>query len=56
MTRYSCTDRMCGASDCATCHPEWQGEEPVDDMAEDADDARREDAMMDARERGRGEP
>ena len=56
---YSCGgpasfEGSCGAGDCPTCHPEWQGEdEPVDDdgWAEDAADARREGAMMDARER-----
>jgi hypothetical protein len=50
MTRrtYSCGgpgsyDGSCGASDCACCHPEWQGEDDDDGRAEDAEDLRRED-------------
>lgn len=28
--RYSCSDRMCGALDCANCHPELQGTHSCD--------------------------
>lgn len=34
---YSCSDRMCGANDCKTCHPEYYTKEDDDDEGDDWD-------------------
>lgn len=41
-SKYACFDRMCGAEDCATCHPEWQGEDADYHAPKDEDEAREE--------------
>ena len=48
MTLYNCSDRMCGAEDCSTCHPGNDNEIEHNEAQEE----REIDRMDDERDRG----